>query len=186
MLLRVANLVVARHAPLAHRGDDLEIGRQRLDRDVEAHLVVALAGAAVRDVAGAFLAREVDQQLGDQRPSQRRGQRVHVLVQRAGLQRRKDEIADERRFGVHDERLDRARAERFLTHDVEVAFVAHVDRERDDVEVVLLVDPADCDRGVQPARVRQYRLLHGRRKHNRERTVTPALRNRSASMGRLA
>ena len=34
-------------------------GRQRGGRDLEAHLVVALAGAAVRDRVGAVLARDL-------------------------------------------------------------------------------------------------------------------------------
>src|SRR5439155_16571419 len=86
VLLRVPDLVVARHAPLAHGGDDLQIGRQRLDRHVEADLVVAFAGTAVGDVAGAFFARVINQHLRDQWPRQRRGKRVDVLVQRAGLE----------------------------------------------------------------------------------------------------
>ena len=35
---------------VADRGEHLRSGRERADADLEAHLVVALAGAAVRDV----------------------------------------------------------------------------------------------------------------------------------------
>jgi hypothetical protein len=42
---------------VAHRRDDLEVRRQRAQRDFEAHLVVAGGGAAVRDAAAAELAR---------------------------------------------------------------------------------------------------------------------------------
>ncbi len=155
MLLGVPNLIVAGHAPLTHGGDDLQIGRQRLDRHVEADLVIALAGTAMGDVAGALLVRVVDQDLGDQRASQRGRERVHVLVQRASLERRNGEVAHERFFGIRDERLDRTGTQRLLPNDLEILLVAHVDGDRDHVEVVLLVDPADRDRGVEAARIRE-------------------------------
>ena len=43
--------------PLAHRRDDLQLGGERLERDVEADLVVPLARAAVRDGDRAVVAR---------------------------------------------------------------------------------------------------------------------------------
>src|SRR5204863_315325 len=85
----------ARHLPCAHVGDDLEIGCERLEGDVEAHLVVALARAAVRHRLGAALAGGIDHQLGDQRPAQRRGERVLALVQGAGHQGGEDEAVHE-------------------------------------------------------------------------------------------
>ena len=49
----VEDRVLARHAPAPHRRDHLEVGGQRPGRHLEAHLVVALAGAAVGDGVGA-------------------------------------------------------------------------------------------------------------------------------------
>ena len=49
MLGGVLERLGAGHLPLADRGDDLQVGRERLEGDVEADLVVALAGAAVGD-----------------------------------------------------------------------------------------------------------------------------------------
>ena len=43
----VFELLGARPLPLAHRGDDLQVGGERLERHVEPDLVVPLAGAAV-------------------------------------------------------------------------------------------------------------------------------------------
>ena len=55
---RVVDLLVAGQAhPDAHRGDDLEPRVEGVDRDVEADLVVALAGAAVGDRVGALALR---------------------------------------------------------------------------------------------------------------------------------
>ena len=65
-LVRVVDLLVARQAhPDAHRRDDLEPGVEGVDGDVEADLVVALAGAAVGDRVGALLLGDLDEQLGD-------------------------------------------------------------------------------------------------------------------------
>ena len=145
MLLRVADLFVARHAPLADGRDDLHVGRERLYRHIEAHLVVALAGAAMRHITGAFLARVIHQQLGDEWPRQRRGQRIDVLVQRARLERREHELTYELLFRVGNEGLDCASAQRLLPHNLEIFLVPDVDRDGDHVQVVLLVDPADCN-----------------------------------------
>ena len=88
-LLRVVDLLVARQAHAhAHRRDDLEARVEGVDRDVEPHLVVALAGAPVRDRVRALALRDLDQELRDQRPGERGRQRVDALVQRVRLQRR--------------------------------------------------------------------------------------------------
>ena len=52
MVVGVVDAVLAGHAPAADRGDDLEVGRERPRRHLEADLVVALAGAAVGDAVG--------------------------------------------------------------------------------------------------------------------------------------
>ena len=71
-------------------------GSRACDGDVEADLVVALAGAAVGDRVGAFALGDLDEQLRDQRPRERRGQRVGALVERAGLQVRPHESVTNR------------------------------------------------------------------------------------------
>ena len=78
------DLGVAGHLPFADRGDDLEVRGQCLKRDIETHLVVAFAGAAVGDRLGPVLAGHVHHQLGDQRPAQRRGERIFPLIHCAG------------------------------------------------------------------------------------------------------
>ena len=101
--------------------DHLEVGGERARRHLEAHLVVALAGAAVGDGVGAVLAGRRDEVLHDDRPRQRRHQRVAALVQRVGLQRGGEEVVGELLAGVDDDRLDRAGGERPLAHGVPVA-----------------------------------------------------------------
>ena len=87
-----------------------------MDGDVEPDLVVALAGAAMGDGVGALRCGDLDEELGDQGPGQRRRERIGALVQRVRLEVRPDEVADEpvarvdhvgpRRAGLHRPALD--------------------------------------------------------------------------------
>src|SRR5581483_9464517 len=156
----VPDLLLAAPAPLAHGRDDLQVGGQRAHRDVEAHLVVALAGAAVRHGGRTLLPRVVHEDLGDERPRQRGGERIGVAVDGARLQRGEDEVAHEQVFGVHHVGRGGARAQRLLADRREVALVADVGGHGDNVHVVVLVQPGDGDRGVQAARVGKYDFLH--------------------------
>ena len=60
VLARVGELLLAAHLPRAHRRDHLQLGRERRDRRLDPHLVVALAGAAVGDRVAAASARVLD------------------------------------------------------------------------------------------------------------------------------
>ena len=86
----------------------VEVGREDARRHLEAHLVVALAGAAVPDRVGAVPAGRRDEVLDDHRPRERRDQRVLALVQRVGPQRGHEEVARELLARVDDLDLDRA------------------------------------------------------------------------------
>ena len=72
----------------------LEVRVERGDAHLEADLVVALAGAAVRDVLRPVAMRLLDEVLHDDGPAHRREQRVLVLVERVGLQRLGEELLD--------------------------------------------------------------------------------------------
>ena len=69
-------VLAALERPLAPRRDDLDAGLERVIGELEAHLVVALAGRAVTDGVGADLARDLDLLLGDQRPRDRGAEQV--------------------------------------------------------------------------------------------------------------
>ena len=62
--LRAAGELLA-EALLPPRGDDLQLRRERGGGQLEAHLVVALAGGAVGDGIGAFRLGDLDHALGD-------------------------------------------------------------------------------------------------------------------------
>src|SRR4029077_5940939 len=79
----------------APRRDHLEIRREARERQLESHLVVALAGASMRDGVGAVLARDLDQLLRDYRPRDRGAEQVVAFVNRVRAQDWKDEVGRE-------------------------------------------------------------------------------------------
>ena len=161
VLARVLDLLVAAHLPAAHGRDDLQLGRERGDRGLDADLVVALAGAAVGDRVAAGLARVLDRELGDQRAPERGEQRVAAAVERVGLDRRQDEVAGELLARVDGEAVDRADPARLALDDLVVlAGLAEVDRQRDDLGLVLVGDPLEHHARVQAARVEQQDASH--------------------------
>jgi hypothetical protein len=56
----------AGQVPVAPGRDDLDVGVERIGREFEPHLVIALAGRAVADGVGAGFGGDLDQTLGDQ------------------------------------------------------------------------------------------------------------------------
>jgi hypothetical protein len=161
VLLRVRDLLVAAHLPLAHRRDDLQVRREGRDRRLDAHLVVALAGAPVRDRVGVVLMRRVARQLRQQRAAERREQRVPALVAGVGLDRGRHVVPSELLLGVDHQARDGAQVEGLLAHRVEVVRrLAQVDAEGHDLRVILVLDPLQHHRGVQATRVEQHHAVH--------------------------
>ena len=160
-LLRIGDLVVAGHAPLAGGRDDLQRGRERGGADIEPHLVVPLPRAAVRDARRPLLLCDAHEVLRDERPAERGRERVDALVDGARPQRRPDELAHELLARVHHVRAYRADVERALSSAFQVHLPAQVHRERCNVGAVLLLQPADGNGGVEtPAVSENYLVSH--------------------------
>ena len=79
-------------------------GLQRVVGQLEAHLVVALAGRAMGDGVGAGLLRDLDLALGDQRPRDRGAEQIGALIERVGAEHREHVVAHERLAQVLDDR----------------------------------------------------------------------------------
>src|SRR5690606_36668434 len=152
--------LVPRPGEVAGGCDDLQVGVQGGQAGLEADLVVALAGAAVRHGGAAELLRGRHQVLDDQRPGQRRQQRVAVHVEGVGLHGGDAEVRGELLPGVHDDGLGRAARGGPLADGIAVlAALADVDGYRDDLPAGLLGVVRDGDGGVLVAGVRQYDVL---------------------------
>src|ERR1019366_7230614 len=147
-------IFTALDVPHAPRRDDGKIWRERHVGELEAHLVVPLAGAAVRERVGADLARDFDLLLRDERARHRGAEQVLPVVDRAGTQRGPDEIANVFEAQVLDVALLGARRDRFFAHAFQlVVALADVGGDADDLGVVVLAQPGNDDRGVEAARV---------------------------------
>ena len=112
--------LVAGHRQVAHRGDAGQVGSEVGDADLEADLVVALAGAAVADDGRVVLPGGGDQVLDDRRPGQRRDQRIAIHVEGVGLERGQAVLVGELLLGVDDVGVHGATVEGPLADDVEV------------------------------------------------------------------
>ena len=133
------------------------------DADLEPHLVVALAGAAVGDHARAVRLGRRGQVPDDQRPGQRADQRVAVHVQGVGPQRRQAEVLGELVPRVDHHRLDGTAVQGALADDVHVlAALADVHGDGHHLLPGLLGQPADAHGGVEPAGIGQHDpIAHG-------------------------
>ena len=141
-------LLAGLYVPLAPGGDDGQLGREVLERELKAHLVVALARAAVADGVRALGDGYLRQALGYDRPCQRGAEHV-VLVLRARLHGRDDEVVHELVRQVLDVELGGAGLYRLFLQALQLVRLAHVAGDGDDLAVVVvLLQPGDDDGGV--------------------------------------
>ena len=98
-------------------------------------------------------ARVLDGELGDQRPGERREQRIAAAVERVRLDRRQHVVALRTpRVASATDRVDGAEVARLADDHVPVlAGLAEVDGQRDDLGPVALLDPVQHHRGVEAA-----------------------------------
>ena len=124
-----------REVPLAPRRDDLDVGLERVIAELEAHLVVALAGGAVADGVGPHGPGDLDLLLGDQRPRDGGAEEVEPLVLRVGAEHGEDVVAHEFVAQVFDEDVLGLDAEQqgLLARRLEFLALAEVRREGHDL-----------------------------------------------------
>ncbi len=147
--------------PFAPGRDHGDVGLERVVGELEAHLVVALAGRAVRDRVGADLLGDLDLLLGDQRPRDRGAEQILALIERVGPEHREDVVAHELLAQVLDEdvlRLD-AEQQRLVARGLELLALAEIGGEGDDLAAIGGLQPFQDDRGVEPARIGEHDFL---------------------------
>ena len=141
----VGDLVrTALQIPLTNRGDDLELGVERLDGSLKTDLVVTLAGAAVGDIGGAELVGDLDELLGKQRAGQSGEQRVLVLVHGVGGDGLGQELIGELIAQVEHLAVQNAQVEGLLLLGIQAGLLlAHVAADANDIEILLILQPLD-------------------------------------------
>ncbi len=145
--------------PLPPRRDDLDVGIERIGGELKAHLIVALAGGAMRDRIGAGLVGDFHQPLGDQRPRDRRAEQIDAFVERIHPEHREDEIAHEFFAEILDVDVLDTHELGLLARRLELLALAEIGREGDDLRAVGALQPFEDDRGVEPARIGKHHLL---------------------------
>jgi hypothetical protein len=159
-LLEVGDLVLAaRQVPDPPGRDHLHLGGEGLDPELEAHLVVALARASVRDRGGALRDGHLGQALGEQGPGRRGSKQIATLVDGPGFHERPKVVEDEFFLQVLHHKLRGTGCDGLLLEGGPVAFLADVAADRDDLAVVILFQPGHDHRGVESAGIGEYYFL---------------------------
>ena len=156
----VRDLIGPRHPPDPSWCDDSNGWIERARRDVDPDLVVAFAGAAMGDGARSFQARDLDQLLRNQRPAERRRQRILVFVDRSRLERRQDVLDRELVAHVDEVSPRRPDRQRACPHIVPLFPLPEVERHRDHLGPVMLDQPRNRHRGIESTRICQNNPFH--------------------------
>ena len=153
-------VVAALEFPHAPGGDHRHLRRESLDGQFKAHLVVALAGAAVGDGVRALLEGDLGDALGDDGACERRAQQVLALVLRARLEGGEDVILDKFLAQVFDVELGSAGLDGLFLKALQLRALPHVRGHGDDfAALVVFLEPGDDDGRVQTAGIGQNDLL---------------------------
>ena len=153
-------LLAALDVPQPPGGDDGHVGGEGLHGQLKAHLIVALAGAAVGDGVRALRLGDLHQALGDDRAGHGGAQQVGVFILRAHLHAGNDHVLDELLVQILHIQLGGAGLEGLLLQAVQLAHLAHVAGDRDDLAaLVVFLQPGNDDGGVQSTGIGEYDLL---------------------------
>ena len=106
--------------------DYLHIGRESLYRELETHLIVALARAAVADSVCALGLGYFNESLRDYRACKRGAEQIVTLVYGAGFKCREDVVLNELLFKILNIELGSAGLESLLLESVELRALADV------------------------------------------------------------
>ena len=152
----------AGQVPFAPGRDDLHIRLQRVIAEFKPHLVIALAGRAMRHRISAHGFGDFNLALGDQRARDGGAEQIHALIQRIGAEHGEDEIADEFFPEIINEDvlwLD-AKQQRLVARRAQFLTLAKIGGEGDDFALIGGLQPFQDDAGIQPARIGEHDLLH--------------------------
>ena len=157
VLLGERDLDVTGQRQVANRADCPQGRVDGRDGNLETHLIVTLAGAAVGDGVGAELVGGAHEVLGDQRTGDGGDQRVHALVHGVGLQGLHAVLVGELVAGVNHIRLDGTAGERTVLDGLQTfAALADIEGHRDDVLAGTILEVRDGHGGVKATGICEY------------------------------
>src|ERR1022692_4871307 len=140
--------------PLPPRRDDLELRRQRQHGELEANLIVALAGASVCHGVRALAQSNFDLAFGEQWACNGRAKEILAFIYCAGSHHLEEVVARELLAHVLHVALGGAGLDRFLDDAVEFALTLDdVAGHGDDFTIVMFLKPRNDDGGIQASGV---------------------------------
>lgn len=145
--------------PFAPGRDHLDRGIKGIGGQLEADLVIALAGGAMGNGVGAGFLSDFDKALGDQRTGNGGAEQVLAFIDCIGAEHREDEIAHELFAQVFDADVLDAEHFGFLARRFQLFALAEVSGEGHHFAIVGLLQPFQDDGGVEAARIGQHDLL---------------------------
>jgi hypothetical protein len=148
--------------PFAPRRDDPDIRVERIGGELEADLVIALAGGAVGNGVGAGCMGDLDQPLGDERARDGGAEQVDALVKRVHAKHGEDEVANEFLAQILDVDFFDAEHLGLLAGRLQLLALAEIGGEGDHLALICRLQPFQDDRGVEPARISEHDLLYAR------------------------
>ena len=162
LLGKVEQRLARAEIPFAPRRDHFHVGLERVIAELETHLIVALAGRAVRHGIGADFLGDLDLLLGDQRPRNRGAEQILAFIERIGAKHRKHIVAHEFFAQILDEDvlgLD-AEHQRLLPRRLELLALAEIGGKGHHLAAVGGLQPFEDDRGIEPARIGEHDFFH--------------------------
>ena len=163
---RVLDGVLARDdGPLAPRRDHRKLRRQGLVGELEAHLVVPLSRAAVRQRVAAGLERHLDLLLGEQRAGDGGAEQVLVLVDAAGADQLPEVLRDEFLAHILDVDFRSARFAGLLFEAGEfVGALSDIAAHGHHFAAVVFLEPRNDDGGIEAPGIGESYFLGFRHK----------------------
>ena len=146
--------------PFAPRCDHVDVGIEGVIGELEPDLVVALAGGAVGDRIRAQRCRDLDLALGDERPRDRGAEQVHPLVERVGPEHGKHVVGHEGLPQILDEDLRDPHRLGLLPRRRDLLALAEIGGERHHLAAIGFLQPAQDDRGIEPAGIGEHYFFH--------------------------
>ena len=141
----------AGQVPFAPRGNDRDVRVERIGREFEADLVVALARGTMRDRISIGFPRDFDQAFGNQRPRDAGAEQVVAFIPSIGTHHREDEVAHELLAQVLDVDVlvGNAHCTGFLARGFDFLALSQIGGEGHHFEPALDLEPLGDDRGIE-------------------------------------
>src|SRR5690606_30170073 len=151
--------------PLTPRRDHLDARIDRVGRELETNLIVALPRRSMRDGVAAFFSRDIHHGLRNGRTRDRGAKEVFALVDGIGAEHREDILPHELFADIGDDAFKRAGRAGLFVEAAQLFSLPDIGAEGHDFSAVTLLEPEENDRGVESAAIGEENLF-GRIAHD--------------------